>query len=312
MRVLVTGANGFVGSHVVKGLLVEGHEPVVATRNGVGHRLGGVADRIADVRLDLEEIGTIQPALAEARADVIIHCAAYGANSTERDAERMARVNVVGALLLHQAASAAKVARFVHLGTAFEYGPQSTAVTEETPLRPIGMYAATKAAGYLLLRESSRAQGPSVVVLRLFNLFGPGDAPGRIASQIVAGAAARRPVSLTTGRQRRDFSYVVDAARDIVTLATLPEDQFPAGEDFNVASGSSCTVRDFGVALADALDATSLLRFGEIEEREDAPSDMFSFPRRFSELMHRVGARRPCTPLAVAAHAMFTAHRAQS
>lgn len=301
MRVLVTGASGFVGANVVQALLGDGHLAITASRGERGPRLSAYADhpRFRHLTLDLEADLDLDPLLSEVRPDAVVHCAAYGANPSQRDAQRMVRVNILGTLRLHDAATRCDVARFVHIGTGFEYGPQAQAVNESVPLRPLGMYAATKAAATMVLSQSAATGGPRPVFLRLFNTFGTGDSPSRLPQQIVDGSAAHRQIALTAGGQRRDFLWVGDAARAISTVATLDERHYPAGEVFNLASGSPTSVRAFAERLARALGAEHLLAFGAIEERADAPTDLFPDGVKWRAFCEKIGRPDLCraTPL---------------
>lgn len=303
MRTLVTGASGFVGAAIVRALTAAGHEPVAAVREHSNiHRL---PKDVATATLDLEDLSSIERAVRDTRPDAIIHAAAYGAVHTERDALRMVSVNVRGTLALHAASVETGVKRFVHLATAFEYAPSAAALGEDAPLDPRGSYAATKAAAAVALMQLARERSPRSVVMRLFNQFGPGDAPARLAQQIVTGKREGTRVELTAGVQQRDFSYVHDTARRIVAIAELPEDLYPAGTTLNVASGRAISVMEFATAFAAALDAGDLLRFGQIPERADAPHDLVADVSRLTALFARAGQPQTLslTPLVEAARA---------
>jgi nucleoside-diphosphate-sugar epimerase len=300
VKVLVTGAAGFVGAEIVRALRTAGVDVVAAVR-GQKQRL---PLSVACVPLELADIDSIRRAL-DTRPDAIIHAAGYGAVvSAERDAVRMVNVNVAGSLAIHAAAAARGVGRFIHLGSAIEYGSSRDALHEEAELRPRGAYAASKLAAYLALSEQGRSKGLPPVTLRLFNLFGPADDPSRLGGQIIRAARDGTRASLTLGNQRRDFSFVRDVARRIAVVTLLSADYYPVGGTFNVASGRPVLVREFALSLSRALGVEHLIDLGTHTERNEAPNDMFADITKLRVLFQDAGRADALreTPLDVAAY----------
>ncbi|MEZ4223848.1 MAG: NAD-dependent epimerase/dehydratase family protein [Polyangiaceae bacterium] len=282
MKVLLTGSSGFLGTRLVTELRRAGATVVPTSR--------GSTD---GVQCDLEHPESLRDVVQRQAPDAVVNAAAYGAISSQADAVRMARVNAVGCLALFEAAEAAGVTRFVHLGTAFEYGPCTQAVDESSALQPLGSYAASKAAGSLMLRERARRASLPATILRLFNLYGRGNRLPRLDAQIERAATAREPLSLTAGAQRRDFLDVGYVAVAIARVVLAPAELFPAGATLDLARGVPWTVREFAEAYAAALGAADLLCFGQMAERADAPSDLFTHAARWRALAERLGVAPP-------------------
>jgi nucleoside-diphosphate-sugar epimerase len=282
-NVLVTGAAGVLGSQVVEAALKTGAAVAGATRSGIAKRLEQVvsAKNFTRVDLDICDAPSVERLFGGQRFQAVIHCAGYGSVPAQADAQRMVDVNVSGTVRLYLAAAEHEVERFIHVGTAFEYGPHSGHVTEDSPLIPVGSYGASKAAATAMLAERSRNGVLRPLVVRLFNLFGPHDHASRIATSILAAARTGEPLRLTAGKQKRDFMYGKDAARALAALAVMPRGKFPAGALFNLSSGSPLSVREFAEAFAQELRVVHLLQFGEISERADAPSDLYALPERW-------------------------------
>lgn len=292
MKVLVTGASGFVGALVVHALVANEHDVISAVRAEPGPRLlRAPHGRIRVLDLELPEL--LVDVLGAERPEAIVHCAAYGALSNERDRLRMCGVNVLGTTRLFQAAEAARVQRLLHLGTAFEYGTHSEPVSELTAIDPVGDYAASKAAAWLVLREAARRSSVAVAALRLFNVFGPGNSLPRLDAQITQAARTGEPVALSAGDQRRDFLHVDDVAAAVCGLLGSPDASFPRGEAINLARGEPITVRQFAERAAAALGASQLLRFGQAEQRAGAPSDLFTRAERWRALSTQLGLAPP-------------------
>jgi len=294
VRVLVTGASGWLGGRVVGMLLEAGASVTAGVRAPTGQSAEpNQAGQLREIPVDVVDADRVAHAVDA--VDVVVHCAAYGAKPEQGDVRRMFEVNVMGTALVHEAVRRRGI-RMVHVGSAMEYGESRTPVDEATPLLPLGSYAVSKAASSLLvLGVPSEA-----CVLRLFNLFGGGDRTGRLAAAILRGARDGRPIALSHGAQRRDFLHVDDAARAIASVALCPAGAFPARRALNVCSGTPKTVKEFATEMADALGVRDLLRFGAIPEREGTPSDLWGLPTAWEAFCREIGVTWQPTPVAVA------------
>jgi len=237
-RVLVTGARGFIGRHLVASLQAAGAEVIAADHRGDG-----------DVRLDLCDAASVQAALRSTRPAVVINLAAI-ADPRQAEADPLAAydANVLGQLRVILALrELAPDARLVVVGSALQYGRDghNRPVREDDPPRPDGVYATTKAAADLQAVQHHRSDGLDIVRLRLFNVVGPGrpeeyfPAPQiRQAADILDRGAP--PVIRTLSlRDTLDFVDVRDAADAVQAVASRGR----AGGAYNVASGRATSLR---------------------------------------------------------------------
>ena len=237
-RVLVTGARGFIGRHLVASLESAGADVVAADRGGD-----------ADVKLDLRDGETIREAIKFTQPAVVINLAAI-ADPRQAEADPLAAydVNVLGQLRVILALrDLAPSSRLVVVGSALQYGRDGhdRPVREDDPQRPEGVYATTKAAADLQAVQHHRSDGLDIVRLRLFNVIGPGrpeeyfPAPQiRQAAEILDRGAPPliRTLSL---RDTLDFVDVRDAADAIQAVAARGR----SGAAYNVASGQATPLR---------------------------------------------------------------------
>ena len=228
MRLLVTGAAGFIGSHFVRYWLAAhaGDEIVsvdLLTYAGVRANLDGLCDeaRHRFVQGDICDDELVQEAMGH--AEVIVHFAAEThVDRSITNAAPFLRTNVEGTHTLLRVARDQRVGRFIHISTDEVYGPiLEGAHTEEAPLRPRSPYAASKAAGDLLVAAFHHTYGLSTIIVRPTNVFGPRQLPEKFIPLCLTNLLEDRPVPIYgDGQQRRAWLFVEDLCRAIERVMT--------------------------------------------------------------------------------------------
>jgi NDP-hexose 4-ketoreductase len=235
-RVLVLGAGGFLGRHVSLRLSELGIDHV-----RVGHRdtgeLDGTIDLVSSTQHDVDQV------IARAAPTAVINCAGATRGSTAE----LIQGNVVAVhALLMSLAWSAPTARIVQLGSSAEYGgaPSNTRMAESFPANPSSAYGLTKlAATELVIR--SRRQGTDGVVLRIFNVSGPGSPGSTMLGRLIdeLSAAPHEPtVTLDSLEGWRDYVDVRDVADAVCRAATIGG---PLPPVINVASGQAVQTREW-------------------------------------------------------------------
>lgn len=229
---------------------------------------------------DITDAAAIRAAVAAVRPSIVFHLAAYGTTPVQHDVPRMIDVNVGGTQKLWDAIDAVPC-RLVQTGSCGEYGPAEGPLREDHVCRPSTPYTRTLHEGVELSLDQARRRGRELIVLRPFGPFGPGDRPERIVPQVIDGLLSGGRVAVTSGDQRRDYSYVSDHMRAFVLAAlaaTTPLDTMPA--IFNIGSGRPLRVRALVEAIAAlvAPDALARLDFGAVPLRPSDVDDMFADP----------------------------------
>jgi nucleoside-diphosphate-sugar epimerase len=269
VRVLVTGGTGFLGTHTVRRLAREGAS-VFATRRSETRSARLPTPGVTWLTADLVNLPQARAVVERARPEVVIHLAAYGASSVERDPQLLQDVNVTGTSIL--LAVVPPSLRFVMAGTCAEYGDVRGPASESMVCKPTSAYGAAKHAAVELVRTDARQTGRPAVVLRPYGPFGPGDDPHRVLPAVIAGLVEGREVAVTTGTQVRDFSYVEDHVRAIVLAATVAD--LEPGSIFNVGSGRGVTIRDALARAQEIVGGSGKVIFGARPMRGDDIQEM--------------------------------------
>ena len=208
--VLVTGASGFIGTHLVASLVRQGLDVVSVSRKS------GFQEDKRHFRVDLCDTAAVQRLFRQFNFSSVVHLAAAGVSEETENIEGLVAVNTLATGAFARIALAHKVQRFVYVGSAFEYRPQAHPMDESTPLGAPNLYGASKAAGWMMLDSLFRLEGLPLVTLRPFSVYGPGENPAKLVPYVIAQALQSEPIRLTLGSQVRDYVFVddvVDALR---------------------------------------------------------------------------------------------------
>ncbi|HEY5837252.1 GDP-mannose 4,6-dehydratase [Streptomyces sp.] len=265
--VAVTGAEGFIGSHLVEALVASGRRVRAMVQYNSFSSHGwlevlapDVLDRVEVVLGDVRDPGSVRDLVAG--SDTVYHLAALIAIPYSYRAPRSyVDTNVSGTLNVLEAVRESEIPRLVHTSTSETYGTaQTVPISEDHPIVTQSPYAASKAGGDRLADSYHASFGTPVVTLRPFNTFGPRQSMRAVIPTVIGQVAAgEREVVLGDLRPTRDFSYAKDTAAAFVAVGTAPAAQV-VGRTFNSGTGGEISVGDLVRLIGKLMDTDLLVR----------------------------------------------------
>jgi len=262
VKIFVTGATGFVGSHFVKKAIADGHEVMALRRKGRNPR----------IVLDRDPIwveGNLASDLSSGLdgCDALVHFAATGVSPQKAAWEELFQCNVMDSLKCWlTAVNKASIPRLIICGSCHEYGRTADRFVEippYAPLDPVSAYASSKAAASMAASGLCQQTRCQLIILRPFNIFGAGQHESNLWPSLRRAALAGEDCQLTPGDQIRDFIGVEKVVEAFVNALVLP---LAAGipEIRNVGSGHPMKLKEFTQYWWDRWGARGKLLYGSI------------------------------------------------
>ena len=240
--VLVTGATGFIGSHLAERLVAEGAEVTLAVEPGASQaNVASILDKVRVHEVDLHEGQTMQRLVRECQPSKVYHLAAVGVTDPGVAPTLAAQVNVLGTLNLLEALKETEFNCFVNTGTCYEYGHNDPPMREDQMVDPINAYAASKSAAWIFCNMYHRTRGCPIVTVRPFTVYGPRQSERALIPQTIISALRGEYFAMTGGEQTRDFTYVDDVVEGYIRASRSEK---AIGQTINLGTGEERPIKD--------------------------------------------------------------------
>lgn len=272
-RVLVTGANGFIGSRLVARLVSLGADvSAVTSREGNSHRLDDLKAKINLLTGDLSDKIKVHKIFQDSNPDVVFHTAS--SLNTEKSLEHADQIlgNTYGlARNVLEVSVESGVESFVQFGSIEEYGSCETPFTETMREEPFSPYSLGKVMSTHLAMVISQLTQMRVCVVRPAATYGPGQGPGMLIPNLIRAGLEKQDFDMNPGEQLRDFVYVEDLIEGALACGMR---ESTAGQIINLGSNRGRRVREIAEAVNAAMGNPIRIHFGA---REYRPLDSMEF-----------------------------------
>lgn len=276
--VLLSGATGFLGSHLAEDLSLNNIKVIILFRSKSD--LSRVNEFKNDNRIFVNiDSNDFKEAIDQYKPDCFIHSAWQGVSVKERNDWNIQVENIVLTTRLLVLAQELKIKKVISFGSQAEYGSFNGRIKEDTVCNPIGAYGISKLATLEILRSFCELHSINWFWLRIFSLYGTRDKKEWLIPSVIHNAFHNKPMDLTACEQRYDYMYTKDFSRAIIkVLATKNESGI-----FNLSSNSSMQLKGMIEKIRNHVNPKAILNFGALAYRPGQIMHMEGDSTKFNE-----------------------------
>jgi nucleoside-diphosphate-sugar epimerase len=266
-KVLITGANGFIGSHMVERMVNEEAQVSVTVRDSSDlWRLDDVLKDIHIYRTDLRNKELVSKSVMQIKPDFIFHIGAYGVDGRQNDFFEAAHSNIIGTMNLIHSLKDIGCKKFINVGTCMEYGNKPEIIQEDSFLKPDSIYGSTKASASIMASQMAVNYGINLVTVRPFGVFGEKEGSHKFFPYIILSILEGKQVNLTPCEQYRDYCYIENVIDGLVLAA---QNNLIKNEIFNIGSGEIHKLKFYVDMIYNELQSTDFPNYGALPYREN-------------------------------------------
>lgn len=266
-KVLITGANGFIGSHMVERMVKEEAQVSIIVRDSSDlWRLDDVQKDLDIYRADLRNSELVSESVKQVKPDFIFHIGAYGVDGRQNDFFVAAHSNIIGTMNLIHSLKDIGCKKFINVGTCMEYGNKKEIIQEDSILKPDSIYGSTKASATIIAHQMAINYDIDLVTLRPFGVFGEKEGSHKFFPYIILSMLEGKQVNLTPCEQYRDYCYIENVIDGFVLAALNNSIKY---EIFNIASGEIQKLKFYVDMLYKEMQSTDLPNYGALPYREN-------------------------------------------
>jgi len=268
MKVLVTGATGFVGACLTRRLVETGYDVHIFSRQASDKwRISDLLGQVTNHELDLRNNTAVEKAVAKISPLIVCHLAAYGGFAFQNDTPAIIGSNFIGLVNLLRACEKVGFDCFVNTGSSSEYGKKPGPIKETDILEPVGDYGVSKAAAALFC-QSEAAKGLPIITLRLFSPYGPWDDPKRLIPYVIKSLLRQKAPGLSSPKSVRDYIFIDDVLELYLKVIKKPPGP---GDIFNAGSGIQHSIEEVAAVLREIIRDAPTPEWGVVEHRQPEP-----------------------------------------
>lgn len=274
--ILVTGANGFIGSHLTRRLLEEGAEVHVLLKKDFNQfRIKDILKNLTLWYGDLRNFQSICSCIKSSRPQIIFHLAALlNVSRASELIESMIDVNIKGTLNLLRGVIKENITLefFINTGSSEEYGNGPVPFSEDQREIPVSPYSASKVATTYFCQMIYRSMGLPIVTLRPFLVYGPNQDTDMFIPSLIQHCLEGKDFPMTEGGQTREFNYIDDIVEAYLLAVICPQ---AMGEVINIGNGLEYRIRDVAEKIVHMMGDPIKLLVGALPKRPGEADHFF-------------------------------------
>ena len=264
-KVLITGASGFIGSHLVKRMIEENAQVYIISRDDSDlWRIENLINDIEIFKADLRDSIKIELCIKYVKPDYVFNMAAYGVDARQKDYFIAANTNIIGTMNILNSLIPIGCKKFLNIGTCMEYGDKKEIIKENCHLEPFNIYGSTKAAATLLAHQIAAENRIDIVTLRAFGIFGENEGSHKFFPHLILSILNNEDVNLTGCEQYRDYCYIENIIDGFVLAAT---NETIKNEIFNIGTGMIYQLKYYVNKVYEKMYALKKPKYGAIPYR---------------------------------------------
>jgi len=265
--VVITGANGYIGSNLARELSKSGDNICIFVRKQSNlWRLRDVISKFAIEIVDVLDKKAIQQKINKIKPDIVYHCAVYGVHPFKKDLTRIIQTNIQGSVnLLQSLVEYNDLKKFINIGSVSEYGPKLKAAKENDVVNPNTVYGVAKVAQTNFTQYFTLSKKLPSVTCRIFTPYGMYEEPGRLIPDIMIALIRKKPLFISAPKAKRDFVFIEDVIKALISAERKSRMD---GEIFNIGSGKEYSVEEI-IDIVQRVTHTDLkISFNNRNQRE--------------------------------------------
>lgn len=284
IEVLITGGNGFIGSHLTRRLVKEGSivSLIIQPRSNIW-RIKDIISHVRLIKADITDRNTLNRVIKKINPKKIFHLAAYvDVGRSFEKSNLVLKVNVEGTINLLRALENINYDCFINTGTCEEYGDGPVPFRESQIVSPVSPYSASKSAAVLFCSMYYKTQNRPIITLRPFTTYGPGQL-NMFVSQVIVSALQKKDFKMSQGKQTREFNYVTDIVDGYIKASITPR---AIGKVINLGTGIKYPIRDVAAKIVIMMGSHIKIKFGALPYRSKEIWNLYSDNSKAKKLLN--------------------------
>jgi nucleoside-diphosphate-sugar epimerase len=266
-KVLITGANGFLGSHIVKKTIAQNADTTIIVRENSD--LWRIEDELKFLNIyktDIRNLESLSKCIETVKPDFVFHMAAYGVDSRQNDLYTAINSNLLGTVNLLNVLGKAGCEKFINTGTSMQYGNKEGMIDESTCYTPKNIYGSTKASATIMAHQIADNMGLDIVTIIPFGVFGEKEGSHKFFPQVILSVLNGKDVDLTLCEQCRDYCYVENIVDGFLMAAKA---KHVKNEIFNIGSGVTHPLKYYVDLIIKEMNTNAKANYGILEYRKN-------------------------------------------